>query len=231
MKIRQVTALYYSATGTTRTVVCRAAEAAARVLNVPWREVSFTTPGERAAQLNFADGDLVICGSPTYAGRLPNKLAPEFRAKWQGNGAAAVAVVTFGNRAFDNSLAELTDLLKQNGFRVLGAGAFVCRHAFTDALAADRPNSDDLALAEELGAAAAEKAASDAPGADVSVPGNPEAPYYIPRGVDGAPAKFLPAKAQVKRELCTGCGRCVAKCPIHMNIVKVMKTLAKGEKQ
>ena len=30
---------------------------------------------------------------------------------------------------------------------------------------------------------------------------------------------------------CVGCGRCVAKCPIHMNIVKVMKTLAKGEKQ
>ena len=30
---------------------------------------------------------------------------------------------------------------------------------------------------------------------------------------------------------CVGCGRCVAKCPIHMNIVKVMKALQKeGEK-
>lgn len=28
---------------------------------------------------------------------------------------------------------------------------------------------------------------------------------------------------------CVGCGRCVAKCPIHMNIVKVMKTLAQEE--
>ena len=27
---------------------------------------------------------------------------------------------------------------------------------------------------------------------------------------------------------CVGCGRCLAKCPISMNIVKVMKTLAKG---
>lgn len=26
---------------------------------------------------------------------------------------------------------------------------------------------------------------------------------------------------------CVGCGRCLAKCPIHMNIVKVMKTLVK----
>ena len=29
---------------------------------------------------------------------------------------------------------------------------------------------------------------------------------------------------------CVGCGRCVQKCPIHMNIVKVMKTLG-GQKK
>ena len=28
---------------------------------------------------------------------------------------------------------------------------------------------------------------------------------------------------------CVGCGRCVEKCPISMNIVKVMRTLAKEE--
>lgn len=30
---------------------------------------------------------------------------------------------------------------------------------------------------------------------------------------------------------CVGCGRCLAKCPIQMNIVKVMKTLGRGEKE
>ena len=30
---------------------------------------------------------------------------------------------------------------------------------------------------------------------------------------------------------CVGCGRCLASCPISMNIVKVMKTLAKGGNQ
>jgi ferredoxin len=30
---------------------------------------------------------------------------------------------------------------------------------------------------------------------------------------------------------CVGCGRCLSKCPISMNIVKVMKVLAKGGKQ
>ena len=28
---------------------------------------------------------------------------------------------------------------------------------------------------------------------------------------------------------CVGCGRCLAKCPINMNIVKVMKALAKPQ--
>ena len=27
---------------------------------------------------------------------------------------------------------------------------------------------------------------------------------------------------------CVGCGRCLQKCPIHMNIVKVIKTLGGG---
>ena len=29
---------------------------------------------------------------------------------------------------------------------------------------------------------------------------------------------------------CVGCGRCVVKCPQHLNIVKVIKTLGKEQK-
>ncbi|MEE0835992.1 MAG: 4Fe-4S dicluster domain-containing protein, partial [Clostridia bacterium] len=28
---------------------------------------------------------------------------------------------------------------------------------------------------------------------------------------------------------CVGCGRCLAKCPIHMNIVKVMKSIGEDK--
>ena len=62
-------------------------------------------PSERAVDYVFGPGDLVVVGSPTYAGRMPNKIAPDFRARLRGNGALAAAVVTFGNRAFDNSVA------------------------------------------------------------------------------------------------------------------------------
>ena len=67
----------------------------------------FRKPEERAADFAFGPGDLVVVGSPTYAGRMPNKIAPDFQARLRGNGALAVAAVTFGNRAYDNSLAEL----------------------------------------------------------------------------------------------------------------------------
>ena len=37
--------------------------------------------------------------------------------------------------------------------------------------------------------------------------------------------KICDGVAVVARELCVGCGRCLQKCPIQMNIVKVMKRL------
>lgn len=39
-------------------------------------------------------------------------------------------MVTYGNRSFDNSLAELCAILEENDFNLVGAGAFVAQHAF-----------------------------------------------------------------------------------------------------
>ena len=51
----------------------------------------FRKPEERAADFAFGPGDLVVVGSPTYAGRMPNKIAPDFQARLRGDGALAVA--------------------------------------------------------------------------------------------------------------------------------------------
>ena len=139
MELKKVWAVYYSATGTTAKVVRAAAEGIAEKLGLPMEERSFTRPGERAETLNFTAEDLVVAGSPTYAGKLPNKLLPDFQEKLRGNGALAVAVVLFGNRSYDNSLAELRAVLEADGFCPMAAGAFVGRHAFTDELAFGRP--------------------------------------------------------------------------------------------
>ena len=107
MEIKKVWALYYSATGTTDKVVNTIAEELAAKLDLPLERLPFTRPAERVRDYAFTAEDLVVVGSPTYAGRLPNKIAPDFRRALRGSGARAVAVVLFGNRNYDNSLAEL----------------------------------------------------------------------------------------------------------------------------
>ncbi len=213
MDVQKVWALSYSATGNTAKAVHTVAEALARALNVPLAEVSFTTLAERAQEYIFTPSDLVVVGSPTYAGRLPNKIAPDLRERLQGGGALAAAIVTFGNRAFDNSLAELAALLADGGFQVLAAGAFVGQHAFTDNLAKGRPNSGDHGELKTFGETVAQKI-KDGLLTAPTVPGNPEAAYYVPLGTDGQPAKFLKAKPQTDIARCDNCGDCARLCPM-----------------
>jgi len=195
MNISQVYAVYFSATGNTRKVTTTLANALAVSFDVPLEVRDFTLPAAREEAYEFAAGDLVVFGMPTYAGKLPNKLLDFVKSGIHGNGALAVPVVTFGNRSFDNSLAELCACLEGDGFHTIGAGAFACRHAFTDALAEGRPDSDDMAELAKLGSAVVGRIVrmTEYP-APVTVDGNADAPYYRPLGLDGEPKVFLKAK-------------------------------------
>ena len=143
MELRRICALYFSATGNTQRVVCALAGTLGRVWRLPVEEIPLITPQERAGERLFRETDFVLLGLPTYAGRLPNKIAPELRGRLRGDGTPAVAVVTYGNRGYDNALAELCALLREGGFYPVGAGAFAGCHAFTDALAPGRPDAAD----------------------------------------------------------------------------------------
>ena len=215
MEIRKITALYYSATGTTDKVANTIAEELAAKLNLPLERIGFTKPAEREKEYDFAETDLVVVGTPTYAGKMPNKLLPDFQGKLRGNGALAVPVVLFGNRSYDNSLAELCAVLEADGFHTVAAGAFVGRHAFTDELAYGRPGWSDLFEAKEFAKRISDKvkSLSDIP-EPVKVPGDPDAPYYIPKGTDGQPARFLKAKPRTNLSKCCNCGACARLCPM-----------------
>jgi len=215
MEIQKVWALYFSPTGSTRRVVMTLAEELARLLGVPLQEVAFTLPGSRERDYHFTETDLLVMGSPTYAGKLPNKILPDFRAQLHGNGTPAVPVVTFGNRGYENSLAELAAVLGENGFSPVAAGAFVCQHAFTDALAYGRPGWSDQFEMKTFAKKAADKLKrlTDI-GGPVQVPGDAAAPYYVPKGADGQPVDFLKAKPKTRMERCNNCGACVRACPM-----------------
>ena len=215
MEIKRVCVLYFSATGNTEKTAAAIGETLAEQLGVPMERMPFTKPAERAQDYVFGAGDLVVAGAPTYAGKLPNKILPDFKERLRGNGALAVGVVTFGNRSYDNALAELCAVLEADGFHTLAGGAFVGRHAFTDKLAEGRPDWDDRKEIQNFAAAIADKVKhlTDIP-APVAVSGDAEAPYYVPKGTDGQPAKFLKAKPLTDPSRCTNCGVCARVCPM-----------------
>lgn len=219
MKIAKITAVYFSPVGSTQKVVCHIASTMASVLNVPVEQVDFTLPSGRLQTWHFGPEDLVVFGTPTYAGRIPNKALPFVQSLFSAEGTPAVAAVTYGNRSFDSSLTEVVKELDGHGFCPFAAGAFVCRHVFSDALAGGRPNEEDMAFIADFARQAAEKILSASAAADLSAPveitGRPEVlPYYRPLEADGSPANFLKAKPVTDMEKCTKCGICAAVCPL-----------------
>ena len=158
--------------------------------------------------------DVVLWATPVYAGRIPNKTLDYVRRAIHGNGNPAVALVTFGNRAYDNALAELVGLMHDGGLRLVGGAAVVTRHAFSDTLGAGRPDADDLAALDRFADEVAERipVVSDAV---LTVPGeaHPER-YYTPLKVGNAPAGFLKARPTCATDSCTRCGKCKSVCPM-----------------
>ena len=71
MNINKVYALYFSPAGATRALTSTLATALAESFAVPMEVVDVTLPAAREESCAFAEGDLVVCGSPTYAGKLP----------------------------------------------------------------------------------------------------------------------------------------------------------------
>ena len=215
MQFKTVWAVYYSGSGSTRRLLRGMAEAAGEALMLPVRELDYSRPEAREKSYCFTETDLVFWGSPTYAGRLPNVLLPFLRGNFTGGGAAAVAVVLYGNRSYDDALKELCEVLAGNGFLAAAGAAVTAEHAFAPALAHGRPNGEDRAAAAEF----ARKTALTLRGREhpiaVTVPGRePIGAYYTPLGLDGEPARFLKAKPKTDPEQCTRCGLCAAVCPM-----------------
>ena len=90
----------------------------------------------------------------------------------------------------------------------------MCRHVFSDKLAAGRPDAADLSELRMLAQDAALKLRSEGEIKPPKVPGDAQAAYYTPLKTDKTPAKFLKAKPTTARVLCEHCGLCAKICPM-----------------
>ena len=101
----KVYTMYFSPTGGTKKLL----GILAGELGTPM-EMDFSLPGEDYGMYRFEPGDVCFVGVPSFGGRVP-RIALENLTRVRANRAAAVAVVSYGNRAYEDTLLELRKAL------------------------------------------------------------------------------------------------------------------------
>lgn len=154
----------------------------------------------QTVQLNRED--VAIISVPSYGGRVP-AVAVERLGMVHGNGARAILVCVYGNRAYEDTLVELEDAAKQAGFQVIAAVAAIAEHSIARQFAAGRPDAQDAKQLADFAKQIQHKL-SAADTSEPAIPGN--RPYKKAGGAGMVPK---PTKE------CTNCGICAAECPVQ----------------
>jgi ferredoxin len=212
---KQINALYFSATGTTKQIVTGIAEKLSENMTgeAEIKDIDFTLPEARKQAVAFGKEDIVVAGVPVYAGRVPNVLLKYLKAV-AGNGATAVAVVLYGNRNYDDALIELKDLLEADGFRVVAGGAFIGEHSFSRTLGQNRPDEEDMAAAVDFAGRIHRKITALGEIPTVAVKGNrPYRDYYKPKNKNGNPVDIRKVSPRTNSD-CIECKLCASICPM-----------------
>ena len=144
--MKNIHLFYFSPTHTTK----RAVQGIGQGFGVEVIEYDLTFACDSDEEFNLGENDIAIVGVPVYAGRVP-EIAANILKRVHGNNTLAVAVVVYGNRAFEDALLELKNILKENGFSVIAGGAFIGEHSYTKKVGTKRPDNNDIEIAVNFG--------------------------------------------------------------------------------
>lgn len=197
-------------------------------------------------KLQFEEDDLCIVAVPSFGGRVPAP-AVETLYHLKGNGAKAVLVVVYGNRAIDDTLVELADVLDNSDFTCVAGMEAVAQHSLIPSFGAGRPDADDNKQLEAFAKEIIETLKTENYSKSLSFPGS--RPYVEFGGVPikpkttgkciqcglcalECPAHAIPKKNPklTNKEKCISCMHCVAICPEHARkISSIMVSAAEAK--
>lgn len=192
--MKNITAVYFSPTGGTR----KAALGLAGELACTVKEIRLE---DLEGELAFSRDSVVLAAVPVFGGRIPAYTVEKLKLL-KGNGATVVTAAVYGNRAFEDALMELNDILREQGFCIAASAALLSEHSMVRQVAAGRPDEQDREQMREYGERILEKLELDN-WTEVQVPGN--RPYIVWKQMPAVPGAL---------ENCTGCGLCQQTCPV-----------------
>lgn len=227
MEISAIKLVYFSATYTTRKVVRLIAKEIGK--ETTEYDITQVTP---EADITFDKNNLLVIGMPVYAGRIPANTIPAIN-RFKGDNTPAIIVCIYGNRDYDDALLELKNIVEENGFRVVSAGAFIAQHSIFPTVGTNRPDEEDKRQIKSFANQTIEHLQSITDITtypDIEVKGNnpyktPGKVPLIPKGsrmcdqcgtcVKRCPSQAIPADhpRKTNKETCISCGRCIVVCP------------------
>ena len=191
--------IYFSPAGTTKAVVEVVSQAffgKKNEYNLMWDPLDEET--------RIPSSTVAIVAMPVFSGRIPDLCATKL-ANLKGENTPAIAIVTYGNRQYEDALLELKNILEGNGFLLLGAAAVSTQHSIYPQVGAGRPDAQDRRALTTFARQCATKLKN--------LPDTPLAPVEVKGNFPYREYKVAPIKPTVT-DNCTLCGICASICPV-----------------
>lgn len=225
--------IYFSSTKGTETIVKTIANEFGN-----YNEIDLSN---REIELNqtFTEDDICIIGVPSYGGRVPD-IALQRMNNYKGNKTKTILVVSYGNRAYEDTLRELQQHLTARGFYCIAAISAIAEHSIMRQFAIGRPDEKDKKQLIKFSNQILNKINQSIDYKFLKLPGN--SPYKQYNGVALKPktsgkciecrlcAKMCPVGAisitdlrKTNNDLCISCMRCVNICPTKARTVSSLK--------
>lgn len=191
--------IVFSATGRTQKVV----DIISSEFNCEKSKINLSDFNTENEIYNLTEDSFCIVAVPVYGGRVPLPAVKHLH-NINGNGANAILVAVYGNRAIDDCLLELKNILTEQGFKCRAAISAVAEHSMMPQYGAHRPDVKDQEELKKFAVEIKEKFENKTLSDSVEVPG--KIPYVK--------ASNMPLKIKVNKD-CIKCSKCAKNCPVN----------------